>query len=433
LYADSCSGQPGALNEQRHARVTAAIRRLAPPPEFIAFPGDAVMSGADPAQWRHWLEVEMAWLRDTGCPLYQSTSNHNTFDEAGVRLFRDVWRHLPRNGPEGQDGLAYYVRRGSLLYVSLHQPEPSTGAAMQTGLSESEAGWLEQVLTEHRDAGYVLVAGHYPVFPVNGYHQAPTWCFTPDAGQQLWQTLRRHAVLAYLCSHVLAFDVQAHDGILQITSGGAGTAYGPGGLMPGAAEYLHAVQIAVDRQGLRLRTLDTGGRDREELEWPPPAVPPGAWEQSREVRTDELSQAAMLVLAVAETAEVDELVTGSMRPEPFGQRITWVASADRRFWLGIDVALGCLAVELELDGHGRQLWVGPRVDFARPISAELAFHPGMGPGGLMLRTGPDAAWTSMRSSSASGLEAFTWPTAIATCSPLLTMRHAWTALPANQR
>jgi hypothetical protein len=83
-------------------------------------------------------------------------------------------------------------------------------------------------------------------------------------------------------------------------------------------------------------------------------------------------------------------------------------------------------LELELAGHGRQQWVGPRVDFTRPVSVELALHPGMGPGGLMCRCAPTAPWTSMRTSSASGLEAFTWPALIATRSPLLAMRHART-------
>jgi hypothetical protein len=425
LYSDSCSGQPGAVNEARHAQVTAVIRRLEPQPEFIAFPGDAVMNGDDAEQWRHWIDDEMSWLNPADCPLYQSTSNHSTFSEDSVRRYRDVWRHLPQNGPAGQEGLAYYVRDGNLLYVSLHQPEPTAGAAMQSAVSPDEAAWLRQVLAEHADASYVLVAGHYPVFPVNGYSQAPTWCFTPDAGRELWEILRLHGVLAYLCSHVLAFDVQVHDGILQITSGGAGTCYGPGGQMPGPVEYLHAAQIAVDRRGLRLRTLDVRGRCREELQWPPPSAA-NPWTRSGEVRTQQQDTDSVLMLAVAESAGVDELAAGGMRPEPFGARIPWMASPDRGFALDIDVALGRFVLELELAGHGRQQWVGPQVDFTRPVSVELAFHPGMGPGGLMYRCVPGAPWTSMRSSSASGLESFTWPALIATCSPLLAMRHTRT-------
>ena len=43
FYADCCSGIPGAGNEQNHAAVNRVVARLQPGPEFIAFPGDAVM------------------------------------------------------------------------------------------------------------------------------------------------------------------------------------------------------------------------------------------------------------------------------------------------------------------------------------------------------------------------------------------------------
>src|SRR5262249_15169135 len=78
-----------------------------------------------------------------------------------------------------------------------------------------------------------------------------------------WATLRKHRVDAYLTSHVLAFDVQVRDGILQICSGGAGP-----GLMPPETEGTHATQLALDRQGLRYQVLDLDGKVRESLVWP---------------------------------------------------------------------------------------------------------------------------------------------------------------------
>ena len=70
-----------------------------------------------------------------------------------------------------------------------------------------------------------------------------------------------NGALAYLCSHILAFDVQVHDGVLQILSAGAGTAQ----RMPEGVEYLHAVQLALDAEGLRYQVLDQAGAVREEL------------------------------------------------------------------------------------------------------------------------------------------------------------------------
>ena len=77
---------------------------------------------------------------------------------------------------------------------------------------------------------------------------------------------RRH-VLAYLCSHIIAFDVQEHEGIVQICSGGAGTNHGPGGFM-GDGEYHHFVQATLDANELRLQTIDTDGRVREQFTHP---------------------------------------------------------------------------------------------------------------------------------------------------------------------
>ena len=52
----------------------------------------------------------------------------------------------------------------------------------------------------------------------------------------------RHGVLASICSHILAFDVQVHEGVLQLLTAGAGTAH----RMPEGIEYLHCVQVSLD-------------------------------------------------------------------------------------------------------------------------------------------------------------------------------------------
>jgi len=74
-------------------------------------------------QWAYWRKTEMRWLDQKRIPLYMSTSNHNTYDYGSEEVFREVHPELPRNGPPGQEGLAYFIRRGSLLYVSTHQPD----------------------------------------------------------------------------------------------------------------------------------------------------------------------------------------------------------------------------------------------------------------------------------------------------------------------
>ena len=95
-----------------------------------------------------------------------------------------------------------------------------------------------------------------------------------DNGRRFWDILVEHQVLAYLCSHILAFDVQVQRGVLQICTAGAGTAH----RMPEAVEYLHIAQAALDDQGLRFQVLDREGRLREWLAWELRLPPSETWD-----------------------------------------------------------------------------------------------------------------------------------------------------------
>ena len=263
LYGNSCSGVPGALHETTFAAVNAVVRRLQPQPEFILFPGDEIIGlTSDPdtlrAQWRYWLDVEMGWLDRAPTPLWHTTGNHTAYDEMSEDVFREVLQ-LPHNGPAGQDGLSYWVRRGDLLMVFVHTLWTGLG-----GEGHVETDWLETVLAEHADARHKLVLGHHPVFPVNGFSGTYQREIGHEYADRFWNILVGADVLAYVCSHILAFDVQVHRGVLQICTAGAGTAH----RMPEGVEYLHCVQAALDGDGLRYHVLDTDGVVRERLQWP---------------------------------------------------------------------------------------------------------------------------------------------------------------------
>lgn len=50
----------------------------------------------------------------------------------------EVLAHLPRNGPPGQDGLSYYVRRGNLLIVAVNTFFAGVG---QLVVEDQRAAW----------------------------------------------------------------------------------------------------------------------------------------------------------------------------------------------------------------------------------------------------------------------------------------------------
>jgi hypothetical protein len=445
LYSDSCSGEATDPygNGARLARNSAVVRRLAPPPEFIAFPGDAVADGSRDDLWAFWLGSEMGWVQDLGLTIYQATSNHNTPSPESYGVYRKHWAdRLPRNGPAGQETLSYWVRHGNLLYVSLHQPDVAAEPDSQPvrGLTGLEAAWLEDALAAGYDAEYVFVAGHYPVFPVNGYSSLP-WCFAPGARASLWDILVRHGVTAYLCSHVLAFDAQVHRGVLQLTAGGAAGGDPatdhpaiPHGMMPGPQEYPHVAQLAVDAQGLRCQVLDFTGTVREHLAWPPPDLG-GHLEQAPTTDLATLEPGEILHLRLRETGDLSQLVNAGLRPNAYAEAVKWLESSDGAFAAGFDCASHRLFVDIDLGAAAfrgaaaasapadRCRWHGPALDLGQAAQIELLFDPRLGPGGLLWRLAPSEPWTSSSTTSAVGPVPFPWPVEIEPTSHLLEL--AW--------
>jgi hypothetical protein len=130
----------------------ALIRRLSPPPQFIVFTGDEIIGlTASPedlrAQWRHWLVHEMGWLDRQVTPVWHATSNHATYDQMSEVIFRDVL-DMPRNGPAGQEGLSYWVRRDDLLIIFVRTLCSALG-----GEGHVETAWLRETPNRPKATG----------------------------------------------------------------------------------------------------------------------------------------------------------------------------------------------------------------------------------------------------------------------------------------
>ena len=403
-YGDSCSGVAGALHERTFAAVNGVVARIRPRPEFVCFPGDEIIglvadAGELRRQWAHWFEREMAWY-DRAIPLYHTTGNHTTFDAVSEAVFREVLGHLPRNGPAGQEGLSYWVRRGDLVLVFVNTLWSGLG-----GEGRVETDWLDRTLAAHADARYKLVFGHHPAWPVNGFSGAYQRELAPENAARFWRVLVRHGVLAYWCSHILAFDVQVREGVLQITTAGAGTAH----RMPEGVEYLHCIQAALDREGLRYQVLDTDAQVRERLSWPialPPAgewaaLAPGVQEAPVSGVGDEQLVAWEFSGVAAESGEGDAQTLLAAWGDGIGLATPWVGL------LGQEQRLGVLINPAP--GRSPSLWLGPALPPGRPFAVQLAIHGGMGPGGILWRWGDAAPWSSLRGASSRGAELLVWP------------------------
>jgi hypothetical protein len=294
--------------------------------------------------------------------------------------------------------LSYWVRRDDLLLVFVNTLWSGLG-----GEGHVETEWLRKVLQQNRDARHKLVAGHHPVYPVNGYSGPYQRHVGPEHAGAFWNALVANGVLAYFCSHILAFDVQVHRGVLQICSAGAGTAH----LMPEGIEYLHCVQAALDAQGLRYQVLDTRGRVRERLSWPlPPA--PGPW---RSLRVGE-----NVALVGREFAGGFIHFRFSGRAAAQGaSRAQTLLSAFRlpltaSLWMGLKGPQQRVAVIIA--GEPRRsphFWLGPAVTADKPFELQILIHTGMGPGGIMCRFSDEGRWSSLTAASPWGAERLDWP------------------------
>lgn len=404
LYGDSCSGVPGALHEKTFASVNAVVRRLEPQPEFILFPGDEII-GLTPdadalrAQWRHWLDTEMAWLDRAAIPIWHTTGNHTTYDLTSEAVFRTLL-DLPKNGPPGQAGLSYFVRRDDLLMVFVNTLWSGLG-----GEGHVEIDWLEGTLRAHGDARHKLVLGHHPVFPVNGF----TGTYQREIGHEyarpFWDILVSENVLAYLCSHILAFDVQAHRGVLQVCTAGAGTAH----RMPEGIEYLHCVQAALDEQGLRYQVLDIDGAVRERMEWPLPDPDPTQWRQLPLGAAE-----AMFNGRVQSGCRIELRLTGqTARADVASAQTILTAFAPGSiapFWLGLRGPRQTLTAIVGRDpGRSPSYWFGPDLPAGERFDIHVLIYPDMGPGGLLYRHHNTPGWSSFNSATARGLELLSWP------------------------
>ena len=423
FYGDCCSGRPGHEYATAFAAINAVAKRAVEryEPQFVCFLGDNI-SGKKlhPApgetggitddtdelrrQWRYWFDKEMSWLDCDRFPLYHLTSNHNTFNPAGVAVFREILSDLPRNGPPGQEGLAYYVRQGTLLMIFVHTAdETSRGNATRV-----ETTWLDEVLTKHADARHKIVFGHHPMYPVNGFDWYPDWNMVPAEAQRFWDVLVRHDVLAYLCSHVLAFDTQVHRGILQVTTSCGGVC------QPPSVEYQHLVQACVDEHGLHCQTIDVEGRRREWIRWPFEVPPVKSWTPLEgpdvtlpmpdgwEDRTATCQILLMRFRGVCPApwpGDPQTLLLGYSGGN-FG--------SPRNVRFTLEGARPTLNVGLVVEHPYAQKWTGPVLSPGAPFDVQVAIHPGMGPGGIMWRRDEQSAWSSMVSESPRGAERNGW-------------------------
>jgi hypothetical protein len=156
----------------------------------------------------------MGWIDRQSIPVWHTTGNHTVYNKISEVIFCEAL-NPPRNGPPEQEGLSYWIRRNDLFMVFINTVWSDLG-----GEGHVETAWLSAVLEQHADAKYKFVIGHHPASPVNGFSGPYQRHIGPEHVDVFWTCLVDVGVLAYWCSHILAFDVQVHRGYFKFAQQG---------------------------------------------------------------------------------------------------------------------------------------------------------------------------------------------------------------------
>ena len=218
------------------------------------------------------------------------------------------------------------------------------------------------------------------MFPINGFAGTYQREIGHEYVRPFWDVLVNANVLAYLCSHILAFDVQAHRGVLQICTAGAGTAH----RMPEGVEYLHCVQAALDEQGLRYQVLDTDGAVRERMEWPLPDPDPARWRQLPSGQTEAFGSPLQSGFRVELRLAGQSAATGVASAQTIFT--AFAPGSIAPFWLGFRGPKQTLTIIVGRDpGRSPSYWFGPDLPAGEGFDIRVTIYPDMGPGGPLDR------------------------------------------------
>jgi hypothetical protein len=166
-------------------------------------------------------------FKDYDITAYVAPGDHEYGDDKGLtmgdvsRLFGEQFEKImgmPKNGPEGHIGRAFWVREGGLLVITLDTFEDA-GKRFTYTVGDKQLEWMEQVLKDNKDAEFVIVQGHLPIVgPVKSKNSSASM-MKGGTNNKLWKLMVNYGVDAYLCGEHHRITVHYHQGIWQIVHG----------------------------------------------------------------------------------------------------------------------------------------------------------------------------------------------------------------------
>ena len=232
VLGDSCVGRPERSVPQEFPRILETINQQEP--ELVFHTGDLVFGRtlykADTQkQYRAAEEI----LKQLRMPLYPVPGNHDAEGAKGMAEYTSRFGDVP-----------WEIRHRGWVFIGLNTEVPGSRGFI-TG---EQLHWLRSRLSERKDNHGTVVLMHRPVWPTktreHGYHSLPQ--------PELHRLFTEQGVTAVFAGHEHHFHEEVRDGIIYITTGGAGDY-----LLKGGYYHFVLVKIRNDQLSSRVIRLDT--------------------------------------------------------------------------------------------------------------------------------------------------------------------------------
>jgi len=248
-----------------HKKIIAQVQKLNP--KFIVNSGDLVENGLSMGDWESFFEVNEDFMRNT--PYYPVLGNH----EKDSPYYYDFF-DLPNNERY------YYFTVGDALFVVLDSeglrttiPAFTTDNMKDAYWEESgidymktQKKWLEEVLKLNRQAGFVFIFQHLPLYSVKKSRVEES-----KMVREFWGDIfKRHGVQTFINGHDHHYHHALDNGIHFITSAGAGAPlYDIDAVQPETVSYKkieHFMNIEVNEKKAIMHVIDIDGNEFDTIE-----------------------------------------------------------------------------------------------------------------------------------------------------------------------
>jgi hypothetical protein len=172
-----------------------------------------------------------AWVKrmqEHGLKYYTAVGDHELGDDPWPKQKRelipyleDVYREnlkMPANGPENKKGLAYYVREGSLLVITVETFEVIDDS-MHIAVVGEQLEWFKKVLESNKDAKFKIVQGHVGIWGDIKSRSSSRLMLAGGKNSDFFKVMKDNDVDIYLAGEFHDVTVLESDGIWQIVHG----------------------------------------------------------------------------------------------------------------------------------------------------------------------------------------------------------------------